>query len=536
VLLAVVVGTALRVWLLAHLPLNGDEAVVGLMARSITQGHFSTFYWGQQYGGVEPYVAAAAYEMFGQSPMVLNVVASVLSVLAAVLSALVVWEMCGRRAVAIAVGALVWVLPYAALWNSVHELGFRQAALCLGLAFAWCALRLRRRPGSLAWSVATGLCLGFGWWASPEILYVALPAFVVTVVSVVRASRGTGDRWWDGTPWVRNLVAGALAAAVGALPWIYTNVGTGFASLRPSAAGLSGGPGYWSRVGTFFAHVLPTQVGAQSLFTGAWIGGPVIGVGILVVVLSLVAAGLVLAFGGARRTRPPAPGVVTAAVAVVVFPFLFAVIPGAAYWADGRYGIFLGPLLAILVAGGLARRRVERKVVRVPWWRRLQVPCTVALLGASVVTLAGASTASAVPVTHPRAFFSNWHDPNADARAVVVGLRAHHVGSAIADYWTAYVLDVLDGEQIPVTPESPDVVRDKALEARAQTRDPVWLVFAPSKTAQASYDFSNPQPGPASYDEQSVVAMLRREHTGFRILHLGVLDAVVIDKNQVLSG
>jgi hypothetical protein len=538
VLLAVVVGTALRVWLLAHLPLNGDEAVVGLMAHAITHGHFSTFYWGQQYGGVEPYVVVAAYEVFGESPLVLDVVAAVLAALSALLAGLVVREMCGRRAPAVATAALVWVWPYAALWNSVHELGFRQASLCLGLAFAWCALRVRRSPGAPGWWVGAGLCLGLGWWASPEILYVALPFAVVTAVSVVRARRGRVEGWWDGTQWPRNLAVAALAALLGALPWIYTNVGSGFASLRPSAAGLSGGPGYWSRVGTFFVHVLPTQVGAQSLFTGDWIGGPVVGVAILVMVLALVALALFRVARGAVRRVPANPGLVTAAVAVLVFPFLFAVIPGTAYWADGRYGIYLGPLLAVLVAGsaGRARRTASKGGGGSPVWQRLQVPCVAALLAAIVVTLAGAHSASAVPVAHPRAFFSGWHDPDAAAREVVAGLRAHHVSAAVADYWTAYVLDVLDGEEIPVSPLPPDVVRDLGLERRVRGHRPVVLFFAPSALGAAAYDFSNPQPGPGSSDEASFVSHLRAANVRYRILHLGVLDAVVLDRNEAPPG
>ena len=52
-------GVLLRIWLLAHLPLFGDEAAVGLMARGILAGHFDAFYWGSTYSGGEPYVVAA---------------------------------------------------------------------------------------------------------------------------------------------------------------------------------------------------------------------------------------------------------------------------------------------------------------------------------------------------------------------------------------------------------------------------------------------------------------------------------------------
>src|SRR5205085_3756775 len=51
---AVAAGIALRVWLLRGPTgaLDSDEAIVGLMARHIVHQHqFTTFYWGQHYGG-----------------------------------------------------------------------------------------------------------------------------------------------------------------------------------------------------------------------------------------------------------------------------------------------------------------------------------------------------------------------------------------------------------------------------------------------------------------------------------------------------
>ena len=40
--------------------INSDEAIAGLMARGIRDGHFTTFYWGQNYGGsFEVYILAS---------------------------------------------------------------------------------------------------------------------------------------------------------------------------------------------------------------------------------------------------------------------------------------------------------------------------------------------------------------------------------------------------------------------------------------------------------------------------------------------
>ena len=70
--LLVLGGVLLRLWLLGHAPMNSDEATPGLVAHEILHGHTYAFAWGQQYGGVEPYVLAAAFFLFGQSPFVLD--------------------------------------------------------------------------------------------------------------------------------------------------------------------------------------------------------------------------------------------------------------------------------------------------------------------------------------------------------------------------------------------------------------------------------------------------------------------------------
>ena len=85
--LAVVYGVLLHVWLLVHLPIWGDEAIVGIMARAIDSGHFSAFYWGQHYGGLEPYLVAQGLKIGGGGEPALNATPAVLAAIAAVLVA-----------------------------------------------------------------------------------------------------------------------------------------------------------------------------------------------------------------------------------------------------------------------------------------------------------------------------------------------------------------------------------------------------------------------------------------------------------------
>ena len=139
VVLAGAYGVLLRVWLLAHMSLFGDEAVVGLMGRGILAGHFDAFYWGQHYGGAEPYVVAAVLGPINGGPMGLNATPAVLAAAAAVLVFFVLRTGRANRRLAAVGAAMVWVWPYAAVWNSVREIGF--AVPPSAAVSCWCSVR-----------------------------------------------------------------------------------------------------------------------------------------------------------------------------------------------------------------------------------------------------------------------------------------------------------------------------------------------------------------------------------------------------------
>jgi len=534
-LLGVLFGVLERLWLLAHLPLFGDEAIVGLMARQIRHGHFSTFYWGQHYGGLEPYVAAITTLVNG-GPMGLNAAAALLSALAAALAAAVVRELTGSRPLAVLAGCVAWVWPYVLLWNGVRELGFRYAALCCGLAVVLLALRFHRgRRG--AWScLLLGGVAGAGWWASPEILYFAVPVGILLVASV-RVPAPTSARGWYRSPGIL-VPAGAV---VGASPWLYTNITHGFVSLRSSSLPSSSHLSYAARLSVFAHKALPMQLGLKSIITGVWIGGPRLGSVLLTALLALVVGCVVWAawvLVVRKDVRLMAIG-----LAVVAFPFLFAADPASGYWADGRYGIYFGPLTVLLVFGALgSSTHRPRSPVFSPAGRGSQrtrevrasarpvalVVGALLLVGACVSTSAGARSILSTAVPTSAAFFRGWSDPNEPIRHVVTEMRDAHIRYAYGDYWTAYDIDFLAPDDITVTPSPLDVHRVPALfHAVTASRGAAWLFFAPSEIPQAAAAFSNPQPGPGVYSEQTFTAFLRAHRDAYRVVHLGVLDAVV---------
>ena len=80
-MLALAYGLVLRGWLLVQVPLWGDEAIVGIMARAIDGGHFSAFIWGQHYGGLESYVTALVLKVGGGGERALNATPALLGAL-----------------------------------------------------------------------------------------------------------------------------------------------------------------------------------------------------------------------------------------------------------------------------------------------------------------------------------------------------------------------------------------------------------------------------------------------------------------------
>jgi hypothetical protein len=152
------------------------------------------------------------------------------------------------------------------------------------------------------------------------------------------------------------------------------------------------------------------------------------------------------------------------------------------------------------------------------------------LVTGAISTVATAHESAGVP-THPRAFFSGWSDPNAAAHHVVRALAAHHIHDAYGDYWTAYTLDFLAPTTVTVSPSPLDVRRSAALaHAVARSPRPAWLFFAPGDEAVAAGAFSNPQPGPGGYTQARFIAYLTAHGDRYRVIPLGVLNAVVPDQ------
>ena len=330
------------------------------------------------------------------------------------------------------------------------------------------------------------------------------------------------------------------AFVAGALPWIWANTNSGFASLRvssfPNSAITTLNTGYRGRLGIFAHLSLPIALDLRRFPSGGFLFGGagsglrhIVGVAATGAAIALVVLAVVLC--ALRGGRWLAIG-----VSVFAFPFLFAAQPGTWFWADGRYIVFLGPLLALAVVPGL-----EEACRRLPARARPH-EATMAVGALTVVLLAGAVVAPFALAgdnqVSMRALATGWGDPNAPVVRAIATLQRGGVRDGFADYWVAYKLDFLSNQTMTITPAAGDVDRQKAFD-RTVDRAPhqAWLFVEPSRTEQGFTQFA-PTPmiaGPDGITEARFLAALDALHVPYRQIDAGALSAVVPDRRVTVA-
>src|SRR5207245_258896 len=143
--------------------IDGDEAVVGLMARHIAfLGERPVFYWGQPYlGSLEAFSAAPLFRVFDSSTFVLKLVPAAYSLAFVAVSAILTRRLFGTGA-ALATAAYLAVPPAMwAVWSTKARGGYAEL-LFLGEALLLATLALAQSPSRrlvLLWGILAGLAL-----------------------------------------------------------------------------------------------------------------------------------------------------------------------------------------------------------------------------------------------------------------------------------------------------------------------------------------------------------------------------------------
>ncbi len=255
-----------------------------------------------------------------------------------------------------------------------------------------------------------GLALGLSWWATPQIVILALPALVWLVwrrPSVLRD-------WWIALP----------AALVGASPWIAWNARCIWNSLNP----IEDRTGKLDHLRTLFTDVAPTALGLRVPFSLEWIAGPIVGLGP----------------DRSRGCRPGLAGLATSTAPRGADPRLSRLradpraLPVQLSSPSSRATLsLLQPVLALLIARAVYR----------PW------PVAVGAVAAAVaLSVAGLASMERHRLTVPRI---NETPTPENLTGLVRALERAQVKTAFADYWVAYPIDFLSRERIIATP-APD--------------------------------------------------------------------------------
>jgi hypothetical protein len=190
-------------------------------------------------------------------------------------------------------------------------------------------LRLREGPRDRDLA-ALGLVLGLGWWATPQVGFVAAPLL--------------GWLVWRHRPVIRRAWVALGPALLGAAPWLVWSALHDWASLQEPFDDTGG---YFDHLRTFVYATWPEALGLRAPFTLEWLPGELAG---RALELAAVAA---LVWIAARRRRSLEPLVVVAAA----YPFLQALSPLGSLNDEPRYLVLLLPFVTLLLSPLLAARQ-----------------------------------------------------------------------------------------------------------------------------------------------------------------------------------
>ncbi|MGE0881685.1 MAG: ArnT family glycosyltransferase [Acidimicrobiia bacterium] len=425
-----IAGLVFRIWVLVSpmRVLDSDEAVVGLMAKSAAHGHFTTFFWGQAYGGtLEALLAAPIVRLMPTTVVGLKLVPLVLNAVAAVLIWRIGCWIFDRRSAALA-AVLFWMWPSAYIWWATKARGFYEALLVCGLLVILVALRLAARPASKLDWFWFGLAGGVGWWQSPQIIFFAIPAVAWLAVALWRAGNARA---------LRNAWTAVVSTLIGAAPWIAFNIRNPLLSLRSDFAQKQGG--YVDHLRVFVREGFAMVTGSRVIYEDRWLGGSA-GKVAFAIAVALIAGGLVRALRPRRRAF-------LVAIATLAFPFLLSIFPNSFYVGEGRYLMFLAPFVALLIAAIASRYTLA----------------AVAVVAAAAVLTASGMVAQR-NITSP--FAGGKHVP-VEVGPVVAALEARDIHAVWADYWISYRIRYQSDDRVAAA--STGLVRDAAGQARVSS-------------------------------------------------------------------
>jgi hypothetical protein len=400
--------------------IDSDEAITGLMARHILQGHIPVWLYGISYqGSLEAFSAAALFSVFGATPLMLKVEATCWFCGFVWSHYLFAREVADRTTARWSTLAVAASPAFLTVW-SVGVIGTYMSTLCLGTVALLLAARMLRRGMSAGRLGLLGAVMGLAWWTFPLAILYIVP---ILLLLLLRARRELVSRMALALP------GGFI---LGSLPFWPYNLTHGFASLFVRSQIPHAEATVRSAVWGLIRRGAPILLGARpSHGTGDFFRfASVLSVAVVTVV------GL-LALGRYLRERRLAPWFVDGrdlAFGVGGWALLVYVVSGWGYNAEEpRYLIPLYSVLYTVLLFGVRAR--------------YQAVLASAFIAMNVLGTISPSVSLATPLNP---------EPTGE---LVSFLKAHNVRAAYAPYWTAYRLAFESGEAVIVSPPTYDLVR-----------------------------------------------------------------------------
>jgi hypothetical protein len=211
----------------------------------------------------------------------------------------------------------------------------------------------------------------------------------------------------------------------------------------------------------------------------------------------------------------------------VLFPFLVVLSPTSWFWQDGRYVVFVVPMLVIVLVVGCAEaaRRVARArggAQRGVSLGRLLASGLFALVMAVSLFNFGAFVSSL------DTFFSGWTNPDAPTARAIADLEASGIRYGYADYWVAYRVDLLSDGRLQFTTAGADDDRWESLDARVKNSPKTaWLFVPMTETGVTQFADTPGIEGPGGIDEAQFLSALGRVGVPYRVVDTGLMRAVI---------
>lgn len=426
------------------IPFNSDEAIVALMARHILNGERPIFFYGQAYmGSLDAYLVALGFLIFEQQVWVIRLVQGVLY-----LGTLLTTYAIGCAALdspklgLIAAGLLAVPTVNMTLYTTASLGGYGEALLIGNLTLLLAFLVGRRwlpagnttaaRLGIFGW----GGLVGLGLWANGLTLVYSLPAGIYLMWKIWQHQRAKGLGWL-----LLCAVAGVL---LGSLPWWIYAVDNGLhlllLELFGTAVAVESDP-WLLRTANHLVYflLLGTSVifGFRPPWNTDWLALPLLP---FVLLFWLMVAVFLARRIFKQEEHRAEYGVLTGVIGVLLAGFLFT-----PFGVDpsGRYFLPVAVPLALAAASLVSQRAravwqaaaVISLVIVYQFWGTLQC----ALKDPGLTTQFYEPTV----INH-----------RADGELIEF-LRHAGVKRGYSNYWVAYPLAFLSGEEMIFTPRLP---------------------------------------------------------------------------------